>query len=218
LAAGVAHEINNPLTVIIANAQLLLRELSPANRDLREMTEIIIKAGKRASESVQDLLDFSRHEQVDLRPTDVNETIRRTLSLVQRELQAGSIDLIFEPDEDLPPVKGSRDQFQSVWLNLIINAKQAIEPGTGEIRISTRRVGDSVQAIVADTGHGIEPDQLGHIFEPFYTTKELGRGTGLGLSICHRIVAQHGGDIHVRSQPGIGTQFTVELPIGMTEA
>jgi two-component system NtrC family sensor kinase len=213
LAAGVAHEINNPLTAILANAQLLQRELPPDDLDQGDMAETIIQAAERASQSVRNLLDFSRPEHAELTPTDLNDTIRRTLILIRHELLAMSIDLTFDPDEDLPPVNGNRDQLQSLWLNLIVNAKQAIEPRQGEIRITSRRTGDAVRVTIDDTGHGIQPDQLAHIFEPFYTTKEPDRGTGLGLSICHRIVTQHGGQIQVSSQPGTGTQFTVTLPL-----
>jgi two-component system NtrC family sensor kinase len=212
LAAGVAHEINNPLTAILANAQLLGRDLPPDDFERREMVDIIIQATERASQSVLDLLDFSRPEREDLGATDVNETLHRTLAIIQRELLDTSIALVFEPGEDLSPVQGSRDQLQSLWLNLIVNAKQAIEPGPGKIRIATRRAGEVVQVTISDNGPGIQPDQLARIFEPFYTTKDPGRGTGLGLSICHRIVTQHGGNIQVTSQPGEGTQVTVSLP------
>jgi two-component system NtrC family sensor kinase len=213
LAAGVAHEINNPLTAILANAQLLQRDLPPDDRDQRDMAGTIIHAAERASQAVRDLLDFSRPERDELAATDVNDTVRRTLILIRHELLAMSIDLIFDPEEDLPAVNGNRDQLQSLWLNLIINAKQAIEPRRGEIRITTRRAGGAAQVIISDTGQGILPEQLPHIFEPFYTTKEPDRGTGLGLSICHRIVSQHGGQIQVNSEPGAGTQFTVTLPL-----
>jgi two-component system NtrC family sensor kinase len=212
LAAGVAHEVNNPLTAILANAELLLRSLPHEDQERREMVEMILQASERATKSVRDLLDFSRREKDGQASADVNETIRRTVSLVQHELLARSIKLTFDPAEGLPPVAGSRDQLQSVWLNLIVNARQAIEPHSGEIRIVARQVGDAAQVTVADTGIGIEPERLERIFEPFYTTKEPGRGTGLGLSICHRIVTGHGGDIRVSSRPGEGTVFTVTLP------
>jgi PAS domain S-box-containing protein len=213
LAAGVAHEINNPLTAIMANAELLLRSLSPEDREQREMAEIIVEAGKRASQSVRDLLDFSRREPDELAAADVNETIRRTVNLIRHDLQAHSITLTFDPEESLPLVAGSPDQLQSVWLNLLINAKQAIEPNPGEIHIATRRAGGDVQVTVTDNGAGIDPAQLDHLFEPFYTTKNAGYGTGLGLSVCHRIVTGCGGDIQVSSQPGAGTTFTVTLPV-----
>jgi len=213
LAAGVAHEINNPLAAILANAELLLRSFSPEDRERRDMAEIIVQAGKRASQSVRDLLDFSRREPEGLAAADVNETIRRTVTLIRHELQGHSIALTFDPEENLPLVAGSQDQLQSVWLNLLINAKQAIEPNPGKIHIATRRIGDEVQVTVTDDGAGIDPAQLNHLFEPFYTTKDPGRGTGLGLSVCHRIVIGCGGDIRVSSQPGAGATFTVTLPV-----
>jgi PAS domain S-box-containing protein len=217
LAAGVAHEVNNPLTAILANAELLLRALPPGDRDQREMAETIVQAAVRASQSVRDLLDFSRLEPDGPAAADLNESIRKTLSLIRHELQARTIGLTFLPEEGLPPVAGRRDQLQSVWLNLIVNARQSIEPSPGEIRIATRRSGDTAEVTITDTGVGIRPDQLERIFEPFYTTKDAGLGTGLGLSICRRIVTGNGGDIRVSSQLGRGTQVTVTLPLVETK-
>ena len=213
LAAGVAHEINNPLTTILANAQLLQRKLPTQDKDLQEMVGSIIQASDRASQAVRDLLNFARRERYDLAPTEINETIQRTLSLVGHELGSRSISLKFDPAPDLPAVMTSVDHLQGVWLNLLINAIDAIDPGPGTIHIKTGQIDDTIQVSVIDNGMGIPPERISRIFEPFYTTKDPGRGTGLGLSVCHQIVTRHGGQILVTSQPDEGTAITVSLPI-----
>jgi two-component system, NtrC family, sensor kinase len=211
LAAGVAHEINNPLTAIIANAQILHREL-PDNSDLQESVDLIARAGGRAAQVVRNLLDFARKEEYHLGLTDVNETMERALELVQHELLAHGVRLQFDPDANLPLILASQDHLQSVWLNLLLNAIDSMDKTPGEVRVLTRRVKDEIQVSVADNGKGISPERLRRIFEPFYTTKAAGRGTGLGLSVSHRIVKQHNGSIRVESQVGVGSTFTVILP------
>ena len=212
LAAGVAHEINNPLTAIIANAQLLQRELAPDD-EMQESVDLIARAGARATQVVRNLLDFARKEQYPLSLIDVNETIQRSLALVQHELQGRSIRLVFTPDPALPPIHASQDHLQGLWLNLVMNALDAIEHDHGELHVSTHAAPGEIRAVIADNGKGIPPERLRRIFEPFYTTKAPGRGTGLGLSVCERVVKQHGGQILVESQVGVGTSFTVVLPI-----
>jgi two-component system NtrC family sensor kinase len=216
LAAGVAHEINNPLTAIIANAQLLQRELPP-DPEIQESLDLIVRAGARATQVVRNLLDFARKEQYNLAPTDINETMQRALALVQHELIARSILLDFQPGKNLPRILASNDHLQGVWLNLLLNAVDAIgsvESNQGKLTVTTRRISNEVRVSVADTGKGIPLERLNRIFEPFYTTKAPGRGTGLGLSVCHRVIKQHGGHILVNSTIGKGTEFTVVLPIG----
>ncbi len=213
LAAGVAHEINNPLTIILANAQLLERSLPPGDEDLQDMTELIIQATERASQAVRELLDFARRERYELAPTDLNETIHKTLGLIGHELGKRTISLKFDPAIDLPPIKASQDHLQGVWLNLMINAIDAIEEGPGEISIKTKNSGEAIQVSITDNGVGIPPEDIGHIFEPFYTTKDPGHGTGLGLAVCHQIISRHGGQILVDSQLNQGTTFTIILPL-----
>lgn len=213
LAAGVAHEINNPLTIILANAQLLQRSLPTGDKELLEMVDLIIQASDRASRAVGDLLDFARRERYELAPTDLNKTIHRALALIGHELGSRTISLEFEPALNLPFVNASQDHLQGVWLNLLINAIDAIERGPGKISIKTLQVGENAWVLVTDNGAGIPPDEISRIFEPFYTTKEPGRGTGLGLSVCHQIVTRHGGQILVNSQLDQGTTFTVVLPL-----
>ena len=213
LAAGVAHEINNPLTTIQANAQLLERSMADGDSEQLEMVEAIVEASGRATQAVRDLLDFARRERYQVAPTDLNETIQRTLALMGPELGSRSISLQFDPAIDLPLINASQDHLQGVWLNLLINAIDAIDEGPGVISIKSSQVNESIKVTVADSGQGIPEEQISRIFEPFYSTKEPGRGTGLGLSVCHQIVTRHGGQIHVRSQPGAGTTFTIIMPI-----
>jgi two-component system NtrC family sensor kinase len=213
LAAGVAHEINNPLTIILANAQLIQRSLPAGDEELLDMAESIVQATERASQAVRDLLDFARRERYELAPTDLNETIHRTLGLISHELGARTISVQFDPALDLPAVNASQDHLQGVWLNLLINAIDAIEQGPGVISIKTINTGESIQVSITDDGVGIPPEKISRIFEPFYTTKEPGRGTGLGLAVCHQIVTRHRGQILVDSQPGQGTTFTIILPL-----
>ncbi len=212
LAAGIAHEINNPLTVIVANAQLLQREL-PDDDDKQELVDLIARAADRATQVVRNLLDLARKEQYDFTLIDVNETIRKSLKLLQHEFLARSVHLDVELANDMPQVMASQDHLQGVWINLMTNALDALESDPKEIRIGTRLQGNEVRITISDSGQGIPPERLSRIFEPFYTTKAPGRGTGLGLSLCHRIIKQHGGRILVDSQMGVGTQFTVILPV-----
>lgn len=212
LAASVAHEISNPLTAIIANAQILRREL-PGNSDLQVSVDLISRAGARAAQVVRNLLDFARKEDYALSLTDLNETIDLAIELIHHEILARGVRLEFTPDPDLPPLLASPDHLQSVWLNLMLNAIDSIDKTPGEIKIVTRMQSGEIQALVSDNGKGIPADRLTRIFEPFYTTKAVGRGTGLGLSVSYRVVQQHGGRISVESQLGVGSVFTVSFPV-----
>jgi two-component system NtrC family sensor kinase len=213
LAAGVAHEINNPLTAVIANAQLLQRALDDQDEDLREMALLIQQAGERAAGVVGELLDLSRQESIELAPVDVNATLHKALVLAKPRLAASGICLELNSQPGLPAVQADADRLVGVWLNLLINAMDAVGGEGGLIGVSSRQDGRQVLVTVSDNGAGIPLEHLGRVFEPFYTTKEPGRGTGLGLSISHRIVRQIGGDIRIESQPGAGTTLTVSLPV-----
>jgi signal transduction histidine kinase len=182
LAAGLAHEINNPLTAIIANAQLLQREL-PGDDDKLELVDLITRAGARATQVVRNLLDLARKEHYDFAPVDLNETLNRALKLLQHELVARSVNLDFEPSGDLPAVMASQDHLQGVWINLLSNAVDALENGTRDLHISTRQQGNEVRVIISDTGKGIPPERLPRIFEPFYTTKAPGRAPPVSRSV-----------------------------------
>jgi signal transduction histidine kinase len=212
LAAGVAHEINNPLSAVIANAQLLRRDLPEDSLDARESVELIEIAGLRASQVVRNLMGFARKEQYDFVAIDLNETVLNALSLVKHELASRSMEIKTNLQEDLPMIHASKDHLQSVWINIILNALDSMESGKGVIQISTAFLDEEFKVRFSDNGAGIPPDKVNKIFEPFFTTKDPGRGTGLGLSICHRIIKQHGGFIQVDSLTGTGTTFTISLP------
>jgi two-component system NtrC family sensor kinase len=209
LAAGVAHEINNPLAAIIANSQLLQRDL-PKDSEAYESVDLIARAGDRAMRVVRSLLDFARQEHYEFASIDLNDSIEQALALIQHQLRA--VTLVRDLAPDLPPIPASQDHLQGVWLNLLLNARDALNGSGGEVRVITRQADEALEVTIADTGSGISPEKLSRIFEPFYTTKGPGRGTGLGLAVCHRIIKQHGGRIHVESHLKQGTKFTITLP------
>jgi signal transduction histidine kinase len=212
LAAGVAHEINNPLSAVIANAQLLRRDLPPGELDALESVELIETAGLRASQVVRNLLGFARKEQYEFLAIDLNETIINALSLVKHEAVTRAMDIQVQLQENMPMIHASKDHLQSVWINIILNALDSMEPGNGIINVGTSYKPDEFKVTISDNGTGIPPEKVTRVFEPFFTTKDPGRGTGLGLSICHRIVKQHGGYIQIDSLGGTGTKFTITLP------
>lgn len=212
LAAGVAHEINNPLSAVIANAQLLRRDLPNSATDALESVQLIETAGLRASQVVRNLLGFARKEQYEFQRLDLNETILNALTLVKHELVTHHTEVALELSEGLPLVNASRDHLQSVWINIILNALDSIQHGTGQITITSAYSNKEFRVTIGDNGVGIPADKVSKIFEPFFTTKAPGRGTGLGLSVCHRIIKQHGGYIQVDSLIGVGTKFTILLP------
>ncbi len=212
LAAGIAHEINNPLTVILANAQLLMRDLKE-NQDALEAVDLISKAGTRALQVVRNLLNFARKEQFDLKDTDINDTIRHALEMLRHETMERDAEIRFEEADNLPFIKASQDNLQGVWLNILLNAMDSAGENKPKIRIATFQSGSEIKIVISDNGVGIPQENLKRIFDPFFTTKGAGRGTGLGLSICHRIIKQHGGHILVDSIEGQGTTFSIALPI-----
>lgn len=216
LAAGVAHEINNPLTAINANAQMLQMTIPPEHNDY-ESVELIARAGERAAQVVRGLLDFARQTQYSFETADINASIRQALDFVSYQLTADSIEIVTNLAPDLPEIEASLEHLQSVWLNLLINARDAMRSATGKRSVSIwteyDEGGEQVLVAVRDSGRGMHTAELSHIFEPFYTTKAPGEGTGLGLATCHRIIEQHGGRIDVTSRRGEGTTFTVHLPI-----
>jgi two-component system, NtrC family, sensor kinase len=211
LAAGIAHEINNPLTVILANAQILEKEL-PDDNDWKELANFIHRAGTRALNSVRNLLNFARKEPLDFEPISINETVERAIEMLKHEIMQRSVELTFEADPNLPELLASANNLQSVWLNLMMNAIDSTELTKGKIRVRSFQQGSEIRVSITDNGQGIQEESLSRIFEPFYTTKGPSRGTGLGLSICHRIIKQHGGHIQVDSVVNKGTTFTVVLP------
>lgn len=216
LAAGVAHEINNPLTAINGNAQMLKMTI-PEDDDRYEAVELISRAGERAASVVRGLLDYTRQNQYSFESGDVNQSILQALQLVSYQLRSAEIEVKRSLQPDLPRTAASWEHLKTVWLNLLINARDAVLSGSGEptIEIETRLAsgGDHIQILITDNGVGMTEAEVPHIFEPFYTTKEPGQGTGLGLATSHRVIQQHGGDIEVASQPGQGATFIVRLPV-----
>lgn len=220
LAAGVAHEVNNPLTGVLTCGHLLLQR-DDLDGEAREMLKVIVDATERVRRIVKSLLDFSRQTSLSMEPTDINRVVLDTLPLVENQAAIKGVALRFEPGESIPPVSMDVQQVKSVLLNLLINALDATEAG-GAVTISSRvalsmsrdgskRLG--VELSVKDTGYGVPPENLEKIFEPFFSTKEVGKGTGLGLAVAYGIVARHGGVIRVQSQVGKGTEFTIWLPL-----
>lgn len=213
LAGGVAHDLNNPLAVISAHAQVLRRRAQ--DEETREQLAGILSAVDRCSRIVADLLNFARRHPAERGPVDVGEVLAETLGLRERQISTSGIDLRVEVDDGLPLVVGDRHQLQQVFLNILVNAEQALRERGRILRVHATRVTGSVPAVTVEfwnDGPPIPPDVLPHIFDPLFTTKPGEEGTGLGLFICRRIVREHGGWLDVASDAG-GTAFTVQLPV-----
>jgi PAS domain S-box-containing protein len=215
LAAGVAHEINTPLAVISSYAQILAKQLRGDAR-LAPVLEKITQQSFRAAEIANGLLNFSRTSTTEFRSTDLNQVIRDTLSLLEHQFKTTQIFVDLELAGELPPINGNPGKLQQVFLNLLLNAKDAM-PGGGRLRVATL-VNGHVEAVVSDSGSGIAPEHLKRIYDPFFTTKAASRpgdrrGTGLGLSVSYGIIQEHAGKIHVESEIGAGTTFHLEFPI-----
>jgi two-component system NtrC family sensor kinase len=213
LAANVAHEINNPLAAIIANAQLLMRDLANADEDTLDALKLIETAGDRAAKIVNNLLDSARRERPhEFEEVSLNETIADAISLLRYEVNKRSIAIKLDLAKDMPPILANKNQLKGVWINLLNNAMGAIETKRGKISVSTHYENRQFQVVIADNGKGILPEHQEHIFEPFFTTKEAGKGTGLGLSVSLQAIKEHRGNIEFDSKPGKGTKFIIVLP------
>ena len=214
LTAGVAHELTNPLnniSMIAQNYQEFYDVLSEANRI--ELMKKIEGEAERIEEIVRNLLDFSKPKEAKLEEKDINETVRKSLELMQNTLDISNVEVSTELGQGLPRVYIDDHQIQQVLVNLIVNAVHAMEHG-GVLKLATRagEDGQTVKVDVIDTGKGIAPEFLSHIFDPFFSTKGVG-GTGLGLSVSYGIIKNHRGNIRVESTVGAGTTFTIELPV-----
>jgi len=214
LAAGVAHQLNNPLGGITLFAKLLMEEYD-LEEGAKEDVDRILKDAKRCRDIVKELLEFTRQTHHFMRPHDINRAIARTLFLLESQTLFHNIDIVKDLDISLPAVSADIQQLNHLFMNVILNAAQAMK-GKGRLTITSRSLsdGERVCIVIADTGPGIPEDHLSQIFEPFFTTKEEGKGTGLGLSLAYRIVENHGGHISAESTPGKGTTFRIELPVG----
>jgi two-component system, NtrC family, sensor kinase len=210
LAAGVAHEVNTPLAVISNYIQMLAKQM-PEDDPRHSIIEKIVKQTFRASEIVNNLLNFSRTGPSALADIDVNRVVEETLSLVAHPLKTSQIQVVKQLGSGLPAIRGSENKLQQVFLNLFLNARDAM-PSGGMLEVRTSAHNGSVEIEVVDTGNGIPREHIHKIFDPFFTTKPGGRGTGLGLSVSYGIIKEHAGKVDVRSTPGRGTSFHVEFP------
>jgi signal transduction histidine kinase len=209
LAAGLAHEIRNPLAGISGVIEIISRDL-PATSPARVVVKDVRHEIAQINQIVTDLLQTARPHPPDIRRSDLNTTVEHAVMLARQQALAKAINIEFHRNDDFPPVDHDSDQIHQVLLNLLLNAIQAIE-GSGTIRVDLEMQDEFGAVIVSDTGRGIAPTDLPNIFRPFYTTK--GNGTGLGLSLARRIVEEHHGRIEVVSTVGKGSRFTVLLPM-----
>jgi PAS domain S-box-containing protein len=212
MIGGFAHELNNPLTSILGMAELL--QDGDVSEAARKQVSILHKEARRAAEIVQNLQYFARPPAPGKSQVNLNELVQRTVQMQAYPLRKSNITVDFLPEPAIPAIVADPNQLMQVFLNLLLNAEQAIRESRekGTIRVRIGRKPDSVWIVFQDDGPGIAPDNLAHIFDPFFTTKRPGRGTGLGLSICKTVLREHGGNIEATSAPGGGAVFTITLP------
>lgn len=220
LASGMAHEIGTPMNVILGRAEFLQRKTK--DQDTAKGLQTIIEQVERITRIMNQLLTFARRRPIERRPTNLNKVVEDTLEMIRERFKRHRIEVSVDLAPTLPLIDADPDQVGQVILNLAINALHAIgDEGTLQIGTSVAAVldgsggaaTDMVELSVADSGHGIAPDDLDKIFNPFFTTKEVGKGTGLGLTVVHGIIQEHGGYIRVESEPQKGTTFRILLPI-----
>jgi two-component system NtrC family sensor kinase len=219
LAAGVAHEINNPLTSVAGYAEALLRRFrdepqlvdDPRLGDFRKYLEVIIRESYRCKGIIDSLLSFSRKSEGTIGLVDLNQILTDVLELVRHKARNENIEIREALQLDLPMIMGDAAGLRQVFLNLTMNALQAID-GPGAIEIATFERNSVVTATISDSGCGIPPSLMDQIWDPFFTTKDVGKGVGLGLAVTYNIIKKHGGEVHVESKHGQGSKFTVRLP------
>ncbi|HSY17389.1 MAG TPA: ATP-binding protein [Candidatus Acidoferrales bacterium] len=211
--AGVAHELNNPLAAVMGFSEML-KDADVGEQHSRHL-DLIFKSAQRCQKIVKSLLSFARRSQPERKPVTVNKLIEDVLEMIAYPLRTSNVKVITHFSPKLPLVLADGHQIQQVVLNIINNARQAIEAyeGSGRITVTTTADANCVRISIQDNGPGITPENLKRIFDPFFTTKEVGKGTGLGLSLCYGMIHEHGGNITVSSQPGEGATFTIELPV-----
>jgi two-component system NtrC family sensor kinase len=210
--AGVAHELNNPLAAVMGFSEMLKND--QVDEKHRRHVELIFKSAERCQKIVQSLLSFARREKPERKPVQPNKLIEDVLEMVAYPLRTSNVKVISHLLPKLPLILADGHQIQQVVLNIINNARQAIEThqGSGRITLTTNSDLRVIRIVIHDNGPGISPENLRRIFDPFFTTKEVGKGTGLGLSLCYGIIHEHGGNIIAESRPGEGATFTIELP------
>jgi two-component system NtrC family sensor kinase len=213
LAAGVAHEVNNPLGTILLYSHMLLEKLGVKD-PRREELETIAKEATRCRDIVRGLLDFARQRKLQMENIDLNTILNEVLSLASKQPSFQKVEINKALDPSLPLVSGDPVQLKEVFLNIVSNAGEAMPKG-GRVTVSSKfnNGGGNVEVAIHDTGHGVSPENLNKIFMPFFTTKKIGKGTGLGLAIAYGIVKMHRGSIDVESKKGAGTTFLVKLPV-----
>ncbi len=212
LAAGVAHEINNPLTGVLTFSSLMLKKVDE-NHPWKKDLENIVQQTTRCRNIVRGLLDFARQRKPDKKEWDVHSLIERTLALLENQAPFQNIQIIKEFKQNMPMILVDPDQIQQVFMNILINAADAMSKNGGTITIKTDLKDGIAEISFTDTGCGMTKEQLSKLFTPFFTTKEPGKGTGLGLAISYSIIQNHNGDIEVESEPGKGSTFRIKLPV-----
>ena len=214
LAAGVAHEIRNPLNAMSMGLQRLKREFPPQEESKKgeyiSFTEVILKEIRRVNEIIEQFLTLSRPFQLDLRISSLEELLKNLITLFQEEVSSLGITLQTEIPSELPPIKMDPEKLTQAFINIMKNGMQAMGQG-GILRIESKSLKESVEVIISDSGSGIPTEQMEKIFNYYYTTKE--KGVGLGLPIAHRIIEAHGGQLNIESRVGFGIKVTVTLPI-----
>jgi len=214
LAAGIAHEINNPLTSVLNFTHLLKQKKTNDEEDTRDLN-VIIDETNRVRKIVRELLDFARQSPANKESIDINQILQQLIALITKQKEFRNIRFIENYDDKLPPFQADKNQIQQVFLNLLMNSAEAIS-GEGTITISTIYTDNNISISISDTGCGIKEENQTKIFDPFYTTKPVGKGTGLGLSVSYGIIQQYNGEIKCESKAGEGTTFTVNFPYGQS--
>jgi two-component system NtrC family sensor kinase len=211
--AGVAHELNNPLTAVVGFSELL--QTMPSEGKNHAYLDRIAKSAMRCHKIVQSLLSFARQQTPERKLVQLHGVIEDVLEIMAYDLRTSGITVVKEFAPALPVITADPHQLQQVFVNILSNARQAIEPSQREGKMTIRtHVRDSMISVeFEDNGPGIRPENLARIFDPFFTTKPVGKGTGLGLSLCYGIIQEHGGNIRVRSEPGSGATFIIDLPV-----
>ena len=222
LAAGVAHELNSPLTGILTFAHILAKRM-PAGSEEQQRLQMIAKQAERCAKIIRQLLDMARERRPEKKLHDLSKLLEQSIALVEHQPRFAAIQFERDYDPAAEQVLVDAGQMQQVFVNLLVNAGEAMPDG-GQLVIRTRKLtgntasgtsvgGDAVQIVFSDTGVGIPPENIRRIFDPFFTSKEVGQGTGLGLAVTHGIIEAHGGSIAVESTPGEGTTFTITIPL-----
>jgi len=216
MAAGIAHEINNPLTGILLYSSNLIKKV-PREGPVKDGLEIIVHETIRCRSIIQELLEFARDRSPEKTPTNINDIIAKALSILENEFRLQHIRIDKHLSDELPDILLDTNQMQQVFINLLLNAVEAIDgEGAIGIRSDLDSANNLIKVEVADTGCGIPPDHIDQVFEPFFSTKK--KGTGLGLSVSYGIVRNHQGRIFVKSRPGAGSRFTLAFPILLEKA